>query len=184
MSSNSTSSVRIASISGGSIQTNLDYGIVLNKDSTLQRKWITVHDEQFLIDFSNPAGISVVYEKATDYAAGGFKFRSNYTVVVRESISAFEVIFLLFDVWGNSTQTLSADEILDLESSSSREFEAEWNIFSENDASAFYASIAYVSKVRKKSGLVFKKDPAPILLEARKFSDKFSEADLDVRKAK
>lgn len=63
-----------------------------------------------------------------------------------------------------------------------RSVDAAWNLFSENEASEFYASIAYIAKVRTKAGRILASDTAPVLEEARKFSSKFSAEDLEPQK--
>ena len=45
--------------------------------------------------------------------------------------------------------------------------------------SRHYASIAYISRVRTKEGRVVEADSGPIVDEAKKFSKKFTSADLE-----
>lgn len=41
---------QVTKSSGGSIKTELGYGIVLNKESSLTREWITIHDDSLPVD--------------------------------------------------------------------------------------------------------------------------------------
>ena len=164
---------QVTSANGGSIQTKLGYGIVLNKDSSLMREWITVHDDSLPIDFDGNTGLKTIYSDRSYY------YSSEYTIITKEAISAFEIRFLTFDIWGNHIQNLVATEISDIGSGMSEKFDAKWKEYSENRVSEFYASIAYISQIRTADGRVIKANPETVLAEARKFSEKFSMSDLE-----
>lgn len=87
--------------------------------------------------------------------------------------------FLTFDIWGDHSRNLSATDIADMDAGSTKKFDGKWNIYSENEVTEYYASIAYIAQVRTKSGRVIKADPKVVLEEARKFSKKFAEGDLE-----
>lgn len=93
-------------------------------------------------------------------------------------MTAIHVTFLLFDLWGEHLTSLGFTEILDLKAGQKAPFSAQWNLHSEHDCSAYYASIAYVSRVRTADGRVLRADTAAVLKEARRFSEKFSEEKL------
>jgi hypothetical protein len=99
--------------------------------------------------------------------------------MVKEDVTAIEVRFLAFDIWGNHLRNLSATDILDLKAGETKSFDARWNVFSENEASKYYASIAYIAQVRTKSGRVLRMNPELAVNEARKFSSKFEASDLE-----
>jgi len=61
---------------------------------------------------------------------------------------------------------------------------SEWNAFTENEVSEYYASIAFVARVRTQGGRVFNADTMRVLEEARKFSRKFSPENLEPKPAK
>jgi hypothetical protein len=164
----------------GPIKVELGFGIVLNKESTLKREWITINHNGALATFDGNVGVGAVYK--SEKVGGGYRYSASLTIEVKEPLSAVEVRFLLFDIWGQHTRTLSLTKIADLDTGK-RGIEATWNLFSENEASEFYASIAYVAKVRTKGGRVIAADPAPVLEEARKFSSKFSAEDLEPKKS-
>lgn len=60
-----------------------------------------------------------------------------------------------------------------------KSFRAEWRVYSENDVEQHYASIAYLARVRLADGRVLRASEGPVLAEAKKFSDKFTPADLE-----
>jgi hypothetical protein len=76
-------------------------------------------------------------------------------------------------------KTLSATEILDMPAGTVRSFDGSWNLFSETEASEHYASIAYVAVIRDSFGKVLEADIQPVLAEARRFSERFSDSDLE-----
>lgn len=161
---------------GGSIQTNLAYGITLNEKSSLQREWITVHND-LPVDIINTAGIKTAYQQ--ERVSGNYVYKANYSLSLKEPVVAYEVRFLLFNIWGNHVKTLSDTDVIDLKAGETKTQDSSWNLYSENEASEYYASIAYVATVRLASGQVLKANPEPVLAEARKFSAKFQLADLE-----
>lgn len=165
--------------SGGSIHTDLGYNIVLNKESSLTREWITVHDNSIPVAISGTAGVKTIYEPGRNYSSGSYKYTTEFSITPSEAISAFEVRFLTFDIWGDHVRNLSMTEISDMPSGVAKKIDGKWNVYSENEVSEYYASIAYIAQVRTVSGQVIKADPKVVLEEARKFTKKFTEGDLE-----
>lgn len=168
--------------SGGSIQTSLGYGIVLNKHSSITREWITVSDPNFPTQLVGDTGIKTIYEKDNDYGSGNFYYEAKYSVRSVEPIQALEVRFLTFNIWGLHDKTLSALEIQDMTAEKTYSLDGKWNLFSENEASEYYASIAFVSQIRTSGGKVLIADTHAVLAEAKRMSEKFSESDLEPTK--
>ncbi len=166
--------------SGGSIQTPLDYGIVVNKGSSLSREWITVHDSACPIALVDNVGVTTIYVR--DRVSGEYNYSAKFSVEASEPVSAFEARFLLFDLWGNHLKTLSMTQVADLEGK--KEVSAKWNAYSENEVSEYYASIAFVARVRTQTGRVFESNMLPVLEEARKISRKFSPENLEPKSQK
>jgi hypothetical protein len=123
-------------------------------------------------------GVVTRYER--DQYRGEYHYSTKVTVETAEPVSAFEIRFLLFDIWGNHLKTLSMTEIMDV--NAKKEISEQWNVFSENEVSEYYASIAFVARVRTQSGRVFEADMTRVLEEARKFSRKFSPENLEPAK--
>jgi len=95
------------------------------------------------------------------------------------AIQAFEVRLLLFNVWGSHVGTLSASEIRDLKDGATYEQEYSWQLWSLTEGHEHHASIAYIARVRTADGRVLDADSAFILREAQRFTEKFTEADLE-----
>ncbi len=165
-------------MSGGSIQTKLSGSIVVNKNSSLEREWLTLHDPGVPVELLGTVGVTTAYERDGG-ARGEYHYKAAYAVQPAEPLSAIEVRFLVFDLWGGHVRTLVSDEVIDLPANASHDFSAEWRIWSENEVSRHYASIAYISRVRTKDGRVIEADPATVIQEAKKFSKKFAAADLE-----
>ena len=179
VSTNAVAGSSVTRAPGGSIKTELGYGIVLNKGSSLQREWITIHDDVIPADLVSTVGVKTIYESGGTYSSGSYKYSADYKVKANEDLTAIEVIFLTFDIWGDLLRNLSATDIVDVKSGETRTFDAKWNVFSENEVSEYYASIAYIAQVRTKAGRVIKTDPTIVVREAQKFSAKFKASDLE-----
>lgn len=184
ISSNTIAAQSVTKEPGGPIKTELGYGIVLNEESSLTREWITVHDSALPAAISGTIGVKTLYKSGERYSSGSYQYSAEYTITTKEALSAIEVRFLTFDIWGDHSRNLSATDIVDMGAGSTKKFDGKWNIYSENEVSEYYASIAYIAQVRTKSGRVIKADPKVVLEQARKFSKKFDDADLEPKPEK
>jgi hypothetical protein len=96
----------IQTYDGGSAVTELGYGIAVNKGSSLHRRWYVINDASCPVELGT-VGIRPVYsERGRNY-----DFNPVGDLTPRVAISAVEVIFVQFDLWGNRERGLSADEI-------------------------------------------------------------------------
>lgn len=164
---------------GGSIVTDLGYGIRVNAGSSLEREWLTAHDTRLPVDLKGTVGIRTYYASGARYSSGEYQYRTTITLVPKDSLAAVEVRFILFDIWGEHTKTLSMTEIVDMPAGKDVSFSPSWRLWSENETEEFYASIGYIARVRLRSGKVFEADYDPIVAEARKMYARFSPEDLD-----
>jgi len=172
---NALAAESVTRASGGSVQVKGEYDIVwLNENSRLKREWITVHDESIPADLIGTVGVDV---RKGD-ARVSYNYHAKYSIAPKEDLSAIEIRFLLFDIWGKHTRNLSATDVEDLPSGSETRLTGAWYA-SANAAQEHYASIAYIARVRTKSGRVIEANTKTVLEEARKFSKKFSESDLE-----
>lgn len=73
VSSNSIAAQSVTKSSGGSIKTELGYGIVLNKESGLTREWITVHDSSLPADITGTVGVKTIYKSGERYSSGSYQ---------------------------------------------------------------------------------------------------------------
>jgi hypothetical protein len=159
--------------SGGSVTTTLGFGIKLNPNSSLQREWITAHDSLSPVDLGGTVGVATTYKSGGEYSTGGYHYEATLPLTFKDDVQAFEIRFVLFDVWGQFTRTLSYTEIEDEITGTTKSFTPSWSLYSENEATEHYASLAYVARVRTKAGRVFEANYQPVVDEARKISARF-----------
>ena len=162
----------VTNADGGSIQTDLGYDIILNKESSLRREWVAVHDDSMAADLIGTPGVTTTYEDR------GYRYKAGYSIVVHEPVVAIEGRFITFDVWGNRTRSLAATDIKDF-TSGSYDLSAAWRLSSENEASEFYASVAYVASVRTKTGDVHHANPEAVIQAAQQYMSDFTSDLLD-----
>ncbi len=115
--------------SGGSVQTDLGHEIKVNKESSLMREWITVHDQVLPVDLVGTVGVRTIY----DSESSGYRYRALFSLQASEPLAAVEVRFLVFDIWGEHVRTLSMTEIADI-GAGEKKLEGVWRILSENEA--------------------------------------------------
>ncbi|MEY3775233.1 MAG: hypothetical protein RLZZ129_2013 [Verrucomicrobiota bacterium] len=166
---------------GGSIKTVLSRNIVLNSESSLAREWIAVHQPNYPAKLKGTPGVTTRYKSGGEYSRGEYQYHVSLKFWLYEAITAIEIRFLMFDIWGQHVKSLSLTEIRDFNPDLNK-LSGAWRIFSENEASEYYASITYIARVRTRDGRIISADIAPVLAEARRLSEKFSESDLDPEK--
>jgi hypothetical protein len=162
---------------GGSITTDLGYGIAVAKGSSLRREWIAVHVPALPVDLDGTPGVSTVYVRK-EYS-GEYNYRAKFRINTTQPIKAIEVRFLTFDVWGNHVRTLSSEDVVDIAAGVTKELQGSWSLYSENDVERHYASIAFIARIRLEDGHVLVAPTDAVVEEARKFSTKFTVAELD-----
>ena len=79
---------------------------------------------------------------------------------------------------------LSLTEIKDLKKGKTYDLDAKWKIYSENEASEFYASIAYISQIRTVDGRILHPNPNDIVKVAKSISSEFTQSDLIIDRDK
>lgn len=165
----------ISRIQSGTMKTDLGYGIAMNKESTLAREAITIHDPHLPLAIDENVPVTVSFNSGRSV----FNYGASYSITPTEPLSAIEVRFIIFDVFGDRLRVLSGTDVVDMPAGVAKPFNNSWNVLSENEASEFYASIAFIARVRTQSGRVVNADIAPVLAEASKFSKKFTAADVE-----
>jgi hypothetical protein len=168
--------VTVTRAAGGTIRTSLGYGLVVNAKSSMTREWIALHDPALPADLVGTPGVTTRHTDQYQYF-GSFKLK------VGEPLAAVEVRFVTFDVWGEHVRNLSSTEVVDMEPGE-HDLSGAWQVYSENEVSEYYASIAYVARARTKTGRVVQADIAAVVAEAQKLSAKFSPEDLEPQKPK
>lgn len=169
----------VTELNGGTVVTDLGYGIQVNKGSSLQRRWFTVNDPSCPMQLSG-TGIATTYHSST--VSGEYQYQSVGTATIAEAITAFEVRFLLFDVWGEHMRTLSDTDVADhvgevpLKGSS-------WHAW-ENEVTEVQTVVSFVARVKKQDGTVWDYDPASFLQQLEKIKVKLTEKELSPEKEK
>ena len=128
------------------------------------------------VDLVGTPGVTTIYESGQ--YRGDYKYTADYSILVHELVVAVEVRFIAFDVWGNRTRALSATDIKDF-APGTHEMDAVWNLFSENEASEHYASIAYVAMIRTETGEIYLADADAVTEVARQYMSDFTSDLLD-----
>ena len=160
---------------GGSVVTVLSHNIMVNEGSSLRREWVAVHDSTMPVDLKGTPGVKTIYDSGSGrYSRGDYKYHAGYTLVVAEDVLAVRVNFILFDVWGDRTRVLSAVDVKDL-AAGEHVLDGKWRLYSENETSEHYASVAYVAAVRTASGDVYTADTASIVEIAQQYMADFTD---------
>ncbi len=98
--------IKVKTREGGSVVTYLESGSRLNDTSSLKRTWIVLNDT------SSPAKISDAGLN-TKHQDGNFLFEPSGWVNPSEPVSAVNVRFVLYDMFGNHMETLSGTIVED-----------------------------------------------------------------------
>ena len=157
---------------GGPTRTELGYGVVLNKNSSMRRQALTVHDSRLPVQITGDAIVQTVYGDRE------YNYKTSFVVTASEPLTAIEVRFILFDVFGARMKVLSSTDVVDIAAAVPVTLTATWRAW-ENEASEYMASLAFVARARTQSGQVINADLIPILAEANKFAKKLTVADLE-----
>lgn len=169
----------VARASGGSIQTKLGHGIVINEDSSMEREWIIINDPNLPATLHAPTGVRTGYKSSTRYDSGGYQYRAKFDLTAKEDLVAIQVNFMLFDLWGNQTRLLSSTDVIDIDEGKKITLKPRWSVHSENEVSEYYASIAYIARIRTKAGELLAMPNKYILDIAQEFSEDVSDDSLE-----
>lgn len=180
-SASSKSTLAMERFEGSSIRTELSPSIVLNGGSGLKREWFVVRDPSAPAAVNGTAGITVVYKPGERFSSGEYQYRFDYTVEMSEPLSAVEVRVQVFDIFGRHLKTLSTTEIADMNGKVA--LSGGWRIFSENEASEAYSSVAYVAQARTVSGKVYVISTPPLLEQLKKVTARITEADIEPKRS-
>lgn len=144
-------SLDIKEFDGGPVITNLSSEIAINEGSSLVRKWFVINDSSCPIELTN-TGIETLYHN------GSYLYRPSGNLRCRTAIAAFEIRFMLFDIWEEHMSTLSGTAITDLESGVTLPLRfgvggpwpASWN-----GVSVLFIVVTFVAHVRNLDGSVW-----------------------------
>jgi hypothetical protein len=152
-------------------------------ESSLVMEWVVIDDPRLPVKFTEPCGVapSQDTERILDHGGGQYLcYRAHGAVQVSDcAVAAYEFRFLLFDIWGEHLRTLSGVEIRDLEKHSRYKDEYRWDLFDPTEGREYHASLGFIARVRTADARVLKADTAFVIREAQRFTERFTEADLD-----
>ena len=94
---------------------------------------------------------------------------------VKEPIVAFQVNFICFDIWGQYMTTLSATYVNDFDIGE-HSFSLAWRVRSFHEKrEKHYVSIAYIARVRTRSGAIVTANTDKVVDVAREYMDDFTD---------
>jgi hypothetical protein len=146
--------------------------------SSLLLEWILLDDPAMKLVFTDTCGPKAIWRGRQTM------FEAEVEVLCLDAcLTAIDIHFLVFSVWGNHLTTLNARRITDIPPNTRYKDKYSWYA-SDTHASEYLASIGYVARVRTLDGMILESDPQFILREAKRFSERFSEADLEPKSPK
>ncbi|HSG05631.1 MAG TPA: hypothetical protein VLB09_04450, partial [Nitrospiria bacterium] len=142
---------------GGSVATNLEFGSALNNTSSLKRKLITLNDTSSPARLSDP-GIRTRHRDET------FFFEPIGWVNPTRPVSAVNVRFVLYDMFGNHLQTLSGTIVEDFGPETSFDLSrlGFWTT-GEREARDLLTIVTFVAHVRTQGETVWTYSPEAVV---------------------
>ena len=137
---------------GGSVVTELGYGVKVNAQSTLMRTWIVVNDSGCPIQLGR-SGIKTVYgDREYNYIPEG-------SASANEKVTAIDIRFLLFDIFGNHIKTLACKQVKDIQRGMDIDLKniGSWRAL-ENEITELLTVVNFVAQVRTSSGIIWEYD--------------------------
>lgn len=173
-------SVTVVEADGGSIGANTRYGTNLNEESSLSRDWVVIHDARLPVDFEGTPGATTWYEmpERGPLTRGNYEYNVQATLVASQPVTAVNVRFIAFDVFGEHVTTLSATEVVDLAPGEPSPFDWRWRA-GDNDAYRHFATVGFIARVRTADGQVHHADSNAIVCVAALFALAATVADLE-----
>jgi hypothetical protein len=177
-----TRTFNVEEVDGGSVVTNLGYGIAVNKGSSLHRRWFVLNDPTAPLSM---IGTGVTTKYTSGRVSGDYSYEPTGSVTSKVPVTAFEVRFLLFDIWGKHMKTLSSTDVTDLQPGTpfNLETSGSWRTW-ESDVSELQTVVAFVAHVRLADGTVWAYDSASLVREIQEIKLKLTESELAPEKRK
>ena len=143
----SISQLTVRKREGNSVVSSLGMGVKINDGSSLKREQITINDSTCPIQLSD-IGIETYFNSSK------LSFKPNGDFITKEPIVAYEVVHLIYNVFGEHIKSLSNTAITDIDGQSFFSKYSSWYA-SERNVSEYLICVSYVSNVRTKSGKVW-----------------------------
>lgn len=166
-----TASAEVIRGDGGPIAFESGYGTE-NGGSSLNRQWVIVNDDHLPVELTQ---FQIRPILGTRYRG----FSIDYSIESQTPVSAIELIFIPFDIWGTPSRPMAATHIQDIPAGS-QSFSSEWSTLNESVVSNHFVMIGYVAQVRLESGEVIKANIDGVIEEARRLSENFGADNLSL----
>ena len=135
----------------------------VERGSSLAVEWVVINDDTFPVTIG-PTGVKV-YGLVNTYSC------KEVALAAKDSLHAFEVRFLLLDVWGSQVHSLSALRVEDINAGELRKMRnLSWSRLGDAEEGELWVSIAYVARVRLQSGKVVNFDERIVQSEAKRIA--------------
>ena len=142
----SFSQLTVSKKEGSSVVTKLGMGIKVNDGSSLKREQTTINDPNCPIQLSD-VGVETSY-------ASSYSFKPTGSLTTKEPIVAYEVIHLIYNIFGEHIKTLSNTEVIDIDGQKDFPKYSSWYA-SESNVREYLICVSYVSNVRTKTGKIW-----------------------------
>jgi hypothetical protein len=164
-------SLQVREEDGGSVAVRTANG-VLNQGSSLRRTWYVIDDQKAEVGLDHAGVFPHLDEKEKlQY------FMPVGTVSPKQAISAVELRYVLFDVWGQHLRTLSVTQLAD--SSTHVDFRGsnQW-VALESEVSQLVTVVSFVARVRTAEGRVWTFDAVRMVPQMQDLGLRVVPADL------
>lgn len=142
--------IKVTDYDGGSVVTELGYGIKVNAQSTLMRSWVVLNDSGCPIQLGR-SGIKTIYGDRE------YNFIPEGSISSKEKVAAIDIRFLLYDIFGDHIKTIICTHVADIQTGASIELKniGGWRAL-ENEISGLLTVVSFVAQVRTSTGTVWK----------------------------
>jgi hypothetical protein len=161
----------VTEIDGGNMATG-QYGVVLQKNTSIHRKWYVLNDRTCPVHLSG-AGVTPVSTTA-------FLLKGDLTTSTQTT--AIDVVAVLFDLWGDHLMNLHMLKVTDLDSNATvplSDSESKW-LADEHAVKEYLTSATYVRRVRLSDGKIWLADMPAILQKLTDIPLKVSKEELEL----
>jgi hypothetical protein len=167
-----TRNLDLTEIDGGSMA-NGQYGVVLQKNTSIHRKWYILNDHTCPVQLSGAGAIPV--------STSAFLLKGDVTTSARTT--AIDVVAVLFDLWGDHLMNLDMLKVTDLDSNATvplSDSDSKW-LADEHTVKDYLTSAMYVRRVRLSDGKLWLADMPAILRKLTEIPLKVSKEELELK---
>jgi hypothetical protein len=142
--------IKVTNYDGGSVVTELGYGIKVNAQSSLMRSWVVLNDLECPIQLGR-SGIKTIYGDRE------YNYIPEVSISTKEKVAALDIRFLLYDVFGDHIKTITCTQVADIQTGATIELKniGSWRAL-ENEISGLLTVVCFVAQVRTSTGIVWK----------------------------